>query len=392
MPERTQRVALVEPASDGNQHAPFNAGLLLAIASAFPDAAIDFIATPSHRSKVIEELQCEDRPDLRSIDIEVDNSSRRMRLWRRYQIARLLCEKRYDHVVVATADPDFILAERLVFRRRRHSYALVCHGFLAQLCNGSGLKFMLRSSLLRRLLERSAQEHHLLAIGEQTASNILRDSALRRESLGFIEPPLVYLRHRKPKVMEGNIRVAFLGVGSRRKGFDAFLSIAQAALQNGAEHEFCLLGHLSEQGMGSTPANFVQPPTSSEMELGDVLRGVPESDCFVWLCDPRHYEYAFSASAFDSLRFGVPSVYVENTFHDVYEARGVNFGVRCSDAAELIGLLATSGGATELKKRLADNQPSPELSLRTFSPREVGLSLRALLDCPKHRQGSEDDR
>jgi hypothetical protein len=313
------RIAAIDADCEGEAHAPFNAGMLAALAGAAPGAELVFHAAASHRATVLASL-----PEALAVRIGGGALAGAGRSGRRRLLDRAMLRffatsatSPAQRVVVLTATRGAFFALALATRLGlvgRGCAVAIGHSLLADLWEPPRRNPLLRRVDLEHALRAFLSCDHRLAVLE---AGIREEFAQRFPDLAAHVlawphplPPgaaPVDARERPPPV--GRLpRLGFLGWTGGDKGFGSFLAAARGFA--GAA-EFHAIGHGAPGDGGATPADLsvlATAPRSAFWPRADYERRAASLDFVAIFHDARIYRVVASGVVMDALALAIPVI------------------------------------------------------------------------------------
>jgi glycosyltransferase involved in cell wall biosynthesis len=337
---------VVEPNLRAGEHVPFNAGLLQIVRAAYPDAAIRFVAQAEHARLVEEELAragpCGIRfeparwppPPARFLG-QVAADTRRLR-----PIADDLARAPDGRLVLASAVPSTIYALKLVRarlgRRMPRSYA-VLHGVLSEVWGWRSRNPWVRAqNMAAALLFPGNGAIVYLVLEPHIGGELARRWPQLAAHIAVLPHPVPPAPAAPREVaLEAPIRVGFLGLASRAKGYDTFVDLARAvAARQGVAAEFHAIGRRAPDAPAddsclATPASRERLPRERYVELARRMH---------YMCVPfrkEAYRYVASGVLADAIAYRVPVIAFDlPAIAEIARSHG-EIGHICRDEADM---------------------------------------------------------
>ncbi len=388
-----RRIWLAEPQCRELEHVSFNAALITAVVTGYPDASIVFVGDAAHVTHVRALLQDHgavalDRVEWREQRVVDRQSTGWPRLAREYpQLRRTLHDARQwraDLVILASVTNTGILALKLLCRRWPRSTPVlsILHGMINRIV-GSWPRKPWNWPLNLRVLLRLPQPEALWYV-------LLGESLLRE--LAAVHPGLVdnFVTFNLPHIAPAHaatatvtarpspIRFGHLGVGNLTKGFGVFARIAQECSGAGFDAQFVLVGYLSTF-RDNTDFSCVSEVSEEPVRV-DLYEAKAYSLTYaVNASIPGDYRFAGSSSFLEALFYGKPGIYLRSPFiSECFNAMG-DIGYLCNTPEEMIetirGLIADF--PLERYRRQVDNIVEGR---KMYEPLSVGARIRQVAD------------
>lgn len=375
-------VLVCEPQFRGATHASVNAGLLAAVARAFPNEPLTFAAHASHLDWVRRALPAED-PASAAVWRELPPLPA---LRRSGRLQRTVAEIRVVFGVLAKARRQS--ASLVVFtsttRLGMVLLPLACMGHLTprvlavvhQLFELADRPPRRASPSLARLLTlpRPAVLSYVApssAVGEALASD--HPKIARR----FLTLEPAYFWHRKEVPRPPSEAVGFALLGSAHGNrLSAFLDVARQVLPTVADARFRIVGFVPEsEDLLPDDALLLGNPSRTPLPVDELVRRRREVHIAVWL-GGDDYRLRLSASLLDALSHVLPVVALRTPFVEHLFRQVGDIGILCANESELAETVA--GLAAELSADRYYSWCTAILKGRhAFTAAAVGDSLRA---------------
>jgi hypothetical protein len=310
------RILMLDPDVEGDEHVPFNAGIVSAVLAAVPDRKVEFHAGPRHRAAVLAALPAAAGDLLDGGVIETAGHGNRERMIDRALCALLRARAmaRDDRLIILTATRATLLTlgglTAVGMVARGHAY-VVCHSILARLWLPRRRNPIQRGVDFEAALRATLRGGHRLVVVEPG----IRDAFAARcpdlaSSTRLWPHPLPGRRTSPPlAACAGPMpRLGFLGWASDAKGFGHFVA---AARMFSGRAEFHVLGHRKPQDGALSPrdvAALATAPRDGFWPRGDYERRVAELDYVCLFHEPGHYRAVASGVLMDALAFAVPLI------------------------------------------------------------------------------------
>ncbi|MEQ9639469.1 MAG: hypothetical protein RIM84_05530 [Alphaproteobacteria bacterium] len=341
---------ICEPIVWGEEHAPFNAGLVQVGVEASPDtvtfwgevdhiAALRRIMPPAAAAQVDFAAR---KPPAR-----VQSANSRVRhdaahAWRAVRAAADLGER---HLIFASAAPGTLIGAKVAgftLGHRRPATFHVLHSPLTQVWGWRSRNPARRLVDITGALSWPATRDVRLVILEAGIADALATKipALASQIL-LLEHPIAETIEAPATRRPGPVRLGFLGMASRAKGFDRYCALATMARQRGATAEFHAIG-MAEPGREAQAnmADLASKPVSAKLQRAEFIERLRDLDMVVMTHDPAHYTYSPSGVLLDALAAGKPLLSLSNPLVDAIAERHGPIGPTVADlddAVQLIG-------------------------------------------------------
>lgn len=340
---------IFDPAVWDLEHAPFNAGLLQ-VAGAAHDGALAFWAEPGHveavRGLTPPTLGARVTFEARAVPARHLSADRRLcadaaNAWR---AVRQAADAGRD-LVFASSTPGILIGAKMAMfslGRRRRSVLAVQHGPLAQVWGWRSRNPLRRLADMTGALAWPAPGGFRLVILEAGIADALatRMPALARQIL-VLEHPIAESIEAPAQRRPGPVRLGFLGLASREKGFDRYCALATLARQRGADAEFHAIG-MAAPDLDDNMTDLATRPRHDKLDRGEFVARLCDLDLVVMTHDAAHYAYSPSGVLLDALAASRPLLSLPNPLVEAIAARYGPIGPAVADleaaAALIVGL------------------------------------------------------
>jgi hypothetical protein len=312
----SHRILVLDTDVEGDEHVPFNAGLLAAVLAAAPGRDIEFHAEPRHRASVLAALPGVAVARLGGGPLAEAGHGNRVRVVDR-GVCALLRSRRLgpgDRLIVLTTTRATLLTLGVLTACglvARGQVFAICHSILARLWSPRRRNPILRRVDFEAALRAALGVGHRLVLVEPG----IRDAFVARfpdlASSALLWPHPLPERHVPPPVaqgMDGRPRLGFLGWASDDKGFAHFLAAARTFSSSA---EFHAIGH-RKPGDGVLAAGdraaLATWPREDFWPRPDYERHVSRLDYVCLFHDPGHYRAVASGVLMDALAFAIPVI------------------------------------------------------------------------------------
>lgn len=314
-------ISLFEPVSEGAEHSPVNAALVEIVGLAFPDAPLTFYGSAQHIADVKAALNS--RSVDRTVWVALPIAPRRGGLSQRARtdgrlLFRVASENRRaggGHVLALNAVPTILLAAAIGRRLGiiRSPVQAVVHGYLNEAVGWRSRNPFLRAIDMRSALSAATGSVTLVALETGIA-------AAMRAAMPKVGSRMVTLRHPLPVLRRPSprssyepgqpLRIGFLGLATREKGFETFVAAARRLKAvHGPAIEFHVIGRMpprSNVDLGSLAGALSTLPVTDPMPRDeyDARVGTLHYACLPFQAD--HYTLSPSGVLLDALAHAKP--------------------------------------------------------------------------------------
>ncbi|MFM8992453.1 MAG: hypothetical protein ACKOUS_23295 [Alphaproteobacteria bacterium] len=293
-----RRVVVADSVVDGAEHAPFNAGMLAAIALALPPATrLEFHAEATHREVVLEALAPGLRARISGGSLPVRRAARDA-LFDRALLALPLAARDPPHRLVLLAAGRGTLASLALLgatgRVRRGTGFAVLHAAAADLWSRRRRNPLARAVDLENVLRLAMRLGH---------APVLVEPGIREEFVARL-PGLAARaceRHRR------RARLGFLGLAGEGKGYMRFV---EAARGFAGRAEFHAIGHApGDDAVHRIGDGFLATrPRARRWPREEFMRAASRLDYACLFHDPLRYRHVASGVLMDAMALRLPFV------------------------------------------------------------------------------------
>lgn len=309
-----KRVVVADSLVDGAEHAPFNAGMLHALALALPPGCrIEFHAGASHRDCVLGSLGPSLRARILGGSLPVERAAREALVDRGLLALPVAARDPADLLVLLAANRGTLLSLALLAatgRVRRGSAFAVLHAVAADLWAPR------RRNPIARAVDLESALRLAMRLG---AAPVLVEPGIRDEFAARF-PGLASRARAWPHPLPPSPapvaaggepgappRLGFLGLASDGKGYARFVAVARAFA---GRAEFHAIAHAPE-GDGAHRAGgevLATRPRAQRWPREEFLRAASRLDFACLFHEPRRYRHVASGVLMDALALRVPVV------------------------------------------------------------------------------------
>jgi glycosyltransferase involved in cell wall biosynthesis len=309
------RILVIDPDVEGDEHVPFNAGVLSAVLAAAPDREVAFHAGPRHRAAVLDALPAATAKLLAGGPIGAAGHGSRDRVLDRglWALLRARPLAAGDRLIVLTATRATLLTlgglTALGMVARGQAF-VICHSILARLWLPRRRNPILRQVDFEAALRATLRGGHRLVLVEPGIRAAFAERCPDLASSTRLWPhPLPERRAPPPSGRAGGSpRLGFLGWASDDKGFGHFVA---AARMFSACAEFHVVGHRKPEDAAlqlHDVSALATAPRDSFWPRAEYDRQVATLDYVCLFHDPGHYRAVASGVLMDALAFSVPVI------------------------------------------------------------------------------------
>ena len=340
----------VEPVCRGHEHARVNAALLVCAALAFPGRRIRFMAEPSHLASVAKHLEQAGRGDITLSPI-LPPAPNKDSLISKFKAAwfclRILGEARRagETFVLFTAVNTamlFFLNAWTALCHRSTRVAGVAHSVLHNLTIQPATLTGRIMGLKHTLSAAGAGRCPVIVPGESVRRNALALAPRASARLHALDLMYLFAPPPPPPPDPPPLRFGFIGVGTRRKGIDAFHRLAAQIHTLAAERttEFVLIGRLEHPPADPALAPHVLTPVRDRfMEECERISWFSRIHYSVFPYQAEQYRLVASAAFLDAVEWGLPILAIRNDYLEEQFARLGDIGHLCQNEEELLATM-----------------------------------------------------
>ncbi len=376
-------VIICEPLLSGTEHVPFNAGLVQVVAAATEAPVTAWME--SEQAAHVRALLPE--PVARRIDhVPFEPPPRRLPYGRRaardagvaWRIVRTGAAGGARHIVLSSAFPGTILGAKVALASlpagRRPSVHLVVHGSLAEVWGWRSRNPLRRAVDMAGALAWPAPRGLRIVVLEHPIAQALAAKLPSvADRIVVLEHPIAERIAPATPRRDGTLKVGFLGLASRVKGFDVFCALARAVTARRDHVAFHVVGR---QGpTAPDPADLAALETSPALEPLDratYVDRLADLDLVALLHDAGHYAHTASGVLLDALAAERPILSLPNPLIDALSERFGPLGPRFTDLGAAADWLAAT--SVEDVARKAERSWLPNLRRAADSRRPAALA------------------
>lgn len=350
-PTAWRAINIFDTVCTGLQHAPFNASMLEIVALALPETPITFFAQDGHIDEVRRMLGHETRTRVRwvpvTIPAETAGFSRRLvnelRLLR--TLGRVSGSGGGTLVLILTALESTIAAIKVLHSFDVHfpPVQAVLHGYLNRIVGWRSRNPWIRATSLRSIMSLwTDSKLRYVVLEEPIRRQLLLLLPGLKGQVDWISHPFPPAEtHGSPETPGSPVRIGFLGLATREKGFDVFLRLAEQVKKiHGDRVEFHALGRMPS-GTAIPRSDYLTTlPTTVSLPRDDYVRSVRSLH---YVCLPYqggYYELSPSGVLLDAVAFLKPIVALPSPVLRALFAREPQIGFLCESPEELTQLVS----------------------------------------------------
>ena len=338
------KLRLVEPQMEGLFHAPFNAALLHAVALAYPDAVLSFMASAGHLDKVREILN-EHAPALTEritwmAEFTQTGSSLPARWWSSRQRLRRLLATGETLLFCSISRMQLLLLKQNL--RPENRVACVLHGDLESVETPTAEGFPKNLFALRRVLEQAQPEGlRFLLLSESIQCNLPPSVRQSMGTIGVIDHPY-HFPAALPASPPGDVVLGIFGnTGSAR----ALETVARKVKQSRPEVRFRLIGFVEDEATVARIADVIEDATATPISRIEFKTRAESITHALWLAEPGGFRLRASGTFFDALAYLKPLIYTENPYLDGYRLAEAGVGTTCRSLEEVVAAVLSLADA-----------------------------------------------
>ena len=152
----------------------------------------------------------------------------------------------------------------------------------------------------------------------------------------YIDFPLIFKNYELRKLDESQLKFAFLGVASMRKGFEDFIELSKSLKNQFKEKDisFVLVGHVIDESL-QVDDNFIEIISESPLEEDEFYLRINEMDYILFLHKPEYYRFTASGVFTDAISCLKPVIAIENPFLKYHFDLMGDIGYLCKSPQEV---------------------------------------------------------
>lgn len=379
------RILVLDTDVEGDEHVPFNAGLLAAVLAAAPGRAVEFHAEPRHRASVLAALPVVAADQVGGGPLAESGHGNRRRVVDRGLCAFLRARRpgAGDRLIILTTTRATLLTLGFLTAcgviARGQTFA-ICHSILARLWLPRRRNPILRRIDFEAALRAALRGGHRLVLVEPGIRDAFAARCPDLAPSALLWPHPLPERRTAPPVAQGTDgqpRLGFLGWASDDKGFAHFLAAARTFSSSA---EFHAIGH-RKPGDGVLAARdhaaLATSPREGFWPRTDYEQAVAGLDYVCLFHDPGHYRAVASGVLMDALAFAIPVIAPDMPLVSGIAAEHGEIGFIYADAdgrdAAIRAALAARGTPRHAAMRVA-------LARAASSRRPEALAVRIAAD------------
>ena len=327
-------IIVYEPVCRGLMHVPYNAGLLEAICTAYPNEKILFYGEESHLHFVQAQVGYRFSSNISWNNIEL--SSRQACFISRFvsdfknliHLFKLIEQENNKHIVITCVAPSTLFALKFImgFITRNCIVQVVIHGHLESLTGWRSRNPFIRFIDFKSLLELGNNKRiQYIILEESIRKKIISILPSLQQNVAVLEHPIAPNKQKLNRIsFKPPFRFGFLGLVTEAKGFDIFNRVASKIIKNfQAQVEFHAIGHLSNNSSRFDMSSLKTQPGIARLSREDFIRGL---ESLHYICLPfkgGHYELSPSGTLLDAIAFCKPLIASRlPIFEDLFDQYG----------------------------------------------------------------------
>lgn len=331
-----------EPICCGLEHSQFNASFLETLHHAFPDQSIVFVGEELHLSHVQSQLPewTGNAIKFKSLNIPERQLKSHKRLMQDFKNAFEvlgICKNHKSQAIILTSCRETVLIclafTFLIARQRLAKYSIV-HMEMKRITRRS-------HNPIRRALDFASSLSFGAKIGiqywvleESIRTEVLKYLPQTENHLRVLPHPIVQRSANSKTEYRSPIKLGFLGMATKRKGFDVFSRVAKKAGDYGC-YKCYVIGRSNEIDTQLQSDLFAQGPFREYLPHDKYKQLTSEIHYICVFLDPVRYNLSASGTLLDALSFRKPIIalnipIVENLFNQYGD-----IGFLCNDESQI---------------------------------------------------------
>jgi glycosyltransferase involved in cell wall biosynthesis len=147
------------------------------------------------------------------------------------------------------------------------------------------------------------------------------------------------------------VRFAFLGVGTRAKGIEQFLSAAsEVRAATAGKAEFEIIGKLHHLVTDLPVDALARPPATEPLSRDEYVRRLRRQHYVCAFYEPNYYRFSASGVLIDAIAFGKPLIVTQVPFAGDLFARFGDVGDLCRTRAEIVRAMMQAAMAPDTER------------------------------------------
>ncbi len=378
------RILVVEPQCKGFEHVRFNTGFLATLHYAYPSAAIEFWAEPSHLRNVSEQLRNTPlTPDIlifKPVRLDFPTSP-----WRRIRWETSFCAAALQHAVAthtsltafsSVSSTGLIALKHEMTKHNDIRVVAVPHGVLAGLEHFTKRVWNFPLSIRAAVGLTTPRNLRLIALSR----SIYRAVGERYDIRPWFHLPHPYLFDAvstNGNVAAGPVRVGILG--ALRWRIEDYHRVVRNVMQRTGNVKFSLVGHVARLPRQCRDfSTYVSGTDNQPVSYGQYEQRAKGLDYILSIADPAQSRYTASTTLLDAFNYCKPGLFLKNPLVDEYSATMGDIGYVANSLDELEDQLSSIAHDIPID-RYRHQQSAIAGSRKVFDPAVLAPTLKAAL-------------
>lgn len=378
---------IVEPQCSGEEHARFNAGLLMASLQGFSSFKLTFLAEYEHFLSVSSSLDVPvEELGLEHCSIEIP-SRQLVDIYRIFEEAKLLlnvlkaCRSdRFAGIVFCSMTKELYFLLRFA-----HLLALlpptlsIFHSNLRALESPPVSRYRpgyLYS--LQRLLKKRCRRNQNVILGQWAMDGLIHGHPVIAENFYSVEMPYIWAREARMAEAAKPVVFGFFGLADSGKGFLVFRALAERfseQIKRGLA-KFVLVGWVKPRDIEAFDSRWIEGIGSERLSEEEFDSRSQSLTYCLWAVDFRGsgYRQVASATILDSMSYLVPLLYPQSSVTEELSCLGYGY-LDFEDLTRTVARLITDFDQARYKEQIEGCKKWRA----KHSPDQVGFQLRRIL-------------
>lgn len=337
-------IIIFEPQCYGFQHVPFNSAFIRVIQSVYKGKEVLFMGEEEHISLIKDHLGLysdDEKLNFREIkEIQrngpiISKFIKEFKLYKKaFETAK---ELNADKLYFSSVTKLGIIAIKMLTFIFEVDVFVVPHAVLEDFVSDKLLRIAFSRFKSRKL--------KYLVLGDSIKNNLLAVLPIMREYIISIDHPYIYIKHNEQEHNnEENIKLAFLGVGHKQKGIEAYLHIANKIMDDpnlSKRANFIVNGHVPDITIANSllENNIKIIGNNNPISMAEYIKNGLNIDYAVFLHDKDSYSLRASGVFFDAVNFCKPIISTKNSFIEHYFKKYGDIGYLCETKEEMVDII-----------------------------------------------------
>ena len=384
------RIAAWEPQCHGEEHAKVNAAVVKALCLVDPHSTLLCMAERTHLGAMQDELGEEFSANL--ILRPVCTPARRATPAQRFRrdigraMSVLLAAPSARLIVMLSVEPSSILAMRIALllrpRRAQPRVIIIPHSALAAITARRAARPWYWILNMRLTLRLCGTRFRLLLLGKVIRRNLHRILPLLASRSVAVDHPYIFhkeVAHTHAHVL-GEMIFAFVGVGHRGKGYDAYVELARAFARRppAIAVRFICVGAVIEPDLLAASAGCIELPETNVLPRIDYDSKLSSITYAIFPYPVGGYALYPSGAFFDAVQHLKPMICLRNDFFNHYFNELGDIGYLCDSPADMEATMRSIADHFP-SERYARQRQNLLRSHERFSPATLASRLGPLL-------------